>query len=95
MTNLSSVIINPVVTEKTSKAKDQYTFVVDQRASKTDISAAIKTYFKVKKVASVNTAILPSKSRMTKFGKAQKRSIYKKAIVTVGEGETINFNDFK
>ena len=95
MTIISSVLIKPIVTEKTTGQKNKYTFIVSNEASKPDISSAVKEFFNVKKVISVNVSILPSKTKLTKFGKTQKRSKQKKAVVTLAEGETINFNDFK
>lgn len=78
-----------MLTEKVN----QYSFVVDRKASKKDIRRAIEEMYEVK-VDSVNTLIMPSKSksRNTKRG-AVKGSVssYKKAIITVADGAAIDF----
>ncbi len=80
------VIIAPVVSEKSYNLLDEgkYTFLVDPRANKTEIKIAIEQIFDVK-VASVNTANRPGKTRRTRFG-VGKRNDTKRAIVTLREG---------
>jgi len=80
------VIIAPVVSEKSYNLLDEgkYTFLVDPRANKTQIKIAIEQIFEVK-VASVNTANRPGKTRRTRFG-VGKRNDTKRAIVTLREG---------
>jgi ribosomal protein L23 len=95
MTISTSIIIKPVVTEKTTKENSKYTFIVSQNANKKSIAEAVKKFFGIKKVKAVNTSVTCSKNKFTKFGKMQKKSKQKKAVVTIGEGEKINFNDFK
>ncbi len=90
------IIIKPVITEKAdalSEKKGQYTFVVDKNANKIEIKKAISDMFNVQ-VLSVNTMILPAKakSRNTRRGVIRGRvASYKKAIVTIAPGETINY----
>jgi ribosomal protein L23 len=95
MTISTSIIIKPVVTEKTTKENGKYTFIVSLNSNKKDIAEAVKKFFGIKKIENVNTLVTCSKNKFTKFGKMQKKSKQKKAIVTVGKGEKINFNDFK
>nr|KEP24072.1 50S ribosomal protein L23 [Georgenia sp. SUBG003] len=80
------MIIRPIVSEKSYGLIDEgkYTFEVDPRSNKTEIKNAVEKIFDVK-VASVNTANRPGKSRRTKFGLG-KRKDTKRAIVTLREG---------
>lgn len=90
------IIIKPVVTEKMtaqSEKFNRYAFVVDQRANKIQIKNAVKDMYNVT-VDNVNTMIYAgkSKSKFTKAGLISgKTNRYKKAIVTLSEGETIDF----
>ena len=81
------VILKPVVSEKSYGLIDEgkYTFLVDPRATKTEIKLAIEKIFDVK-VASVNTINRVGKTRRTKFGLG-KRKDTKRAIVTLREGK--------
>jgi large subunit ribosomal protein L23 len=84
--NPRDIIIRPIVSEKSYGLIDEgkYTFEVDPRSNKTEIKNAVEKIFDVK-VASVNTANRPGKSRRTKFGLG-KRKDTKRAIVTLREG---------
>jgi len=86
------IIYAPIITEKSAlMANDnKYTFKVDPRANKTEIRLAIESIFKVK-VVSVNTVNShPKKKRVGKYtGMTNK---YKKAIVKLAEGNSINFD---
>ncbi|MBW6482187.1 MAG: 50S ribosomal protein L23 [Vicingaceae bacterium] len=90
------IIIKPVVTEKMtaqSEKFNRYAFVVDQRANKIQIKNAVKDMYNVI-VDNVNTMNYAgkSKSKFTKAGLISgKTNRYKKAIVTLSEGETIDF----
>ena len=86
------VILKPVVTEKSmnAMADRKYTFMVHTDATKNQIKEAVEKMFEGTKVKSVNTMNLEGKTRrrgMT-FGKTAKA---KKAIVTLKEGDTIDF----
>jgi large subunit ribosomal protein L23 len=85
------VIIRPVVTERsTMQAEDsgKYTFIVQRAANKIDIKNAIQTLFEVK-VKSVRTANFRGKLR--RVGRSEGfKSAYKKAVVTLAEGERID-----
>jgi large subunit ribosomal protein L23 len=91
----SDVLIRPVLTEKAtalSEKKGRYTFAVARKANKLEIKKAVEEFYGVS-VAEVNTVIVPAKkkSRFTKAGVLSGRKpSYKKAIVTVTEGETID-----
>ncbi len=90
------ILIKPIISEKSEDLSDklgQYSFVVDKQANKVQIRKAVEETFNVT-VASVNTANMPgkSKSRNTKSGIIKgKVGAYKKAIVTLADGETIDF----
>jgi len=93
---MMEIIIKPVVTEKMtaqSEKFNRYAFVVDQRANKIQIKNAVKDMYNVT-VDNVNTMYYAgkSKSKFTKAGLISgKTNRYKKAIVTLSEGETIDF----
>ena len=84
------LILAPLVTEKSTMGSEnnQVTFRVPLTATKPQIKAAIEKLFKVK-VNSVNT--LRQKGKVKRFrGKLGKRPDYKKAIVSLAEGEMID-----
>ena len=89
MRHYSDVIIAPVITE-TSMANRQanvYTFKVAKDATKNEIKNAVEEAFKVS-VKNVNT--LNTKSKRRRVGKyAGRTKTYKKAIVTLAEGSSI------
>ncbi|HML83575.1 MAG: 50S ribosomal protein L23 [Sphingobacteriia bacterium] len=91
-----NIIIRPVITEKMNAAGEKmnrYGFIVERTANKIEIKAAIKAVYGVEAIA-VNTVnyLGKSKSRYTKAGYINGRmQSYKKAIVTLAEGETIDF----
>ena len=87
------IIKRPLIfTEKGSLLREEdnkYLFEVDQRANKIQIKNAVETLFKVG-VADVNTLIVRGKMRRMGRGHAKTRN-WKKAIVTLNEGESIEF----
>ena len=90
------ILIKPLVTEKMadqSEKFNRYGFVVDKRASKPQIKKAVESLYDVS-VDSVNTMVYGGKikSRFTKSGVITgKTAAYKKAIVTLVEGDSIDF----
>ena len=87
------IIRRPIITEKSnylSSYLNQYVFEVDYTATKTTVKDAIETIFDVK-VDRVNTMIVPAKqSRSMQNRRMRTRTnAYKKAIVTLAEGERI------
>ena len=90
------IIKKPILTEKASiltEKLNRYAFKVDHRANKIQIKSDIEAMFGVTVVA-VNTAVVAgkAKSRYTKAGFVSGRAPkYKKAIVTIQDGETIDF----
>lgn len=91
-----SVIIKPIVTEKATNLTEKlgrYAFKVERNANKIEIKKAVEAAYGVTVVA-VNTEIVlgKSKSRYTKAGLISgKASDYKKAVVTLKEGDSIDF----
>jgi len=90
------IIIKPIVTEKMSQLGDKlnrYGFRVQKGANKIEIKQAVEAMYDVT-VNEVNTLIVApkKKSRFTKGGVISGSSqAYKKAIVTVKEGDKIDF----
>lgn len=90
-----SVLRKPLVTEKVSalNEKGKYGFIVDIRANKVEIKKAVEKQYGVN-VEKVNTMNVMGKHkvRYTKAGVlAGRKTNYKKAIVTLAEGEVIDF----
>lgn len=89
------ILIRPVITEKaTSDSEDnnRFAFVVDRKANKVEIRKAVETLYGVN-IDSVRTMIIPGKkkSRNTKNGVVSGNTgAYKKAVVQVRSGETID-----
>ena len=86
------MIIRPVVTEKTNDQKDednQVTFEVDPKANRIEIKRAVEVIFNVK-VAAVRTMNI--KGKIKRRGRILgKRKDWKKAIVTLMPGQSIEF----
>ena len=86
------IIYAPIITEKSTmmEQENKYAFKVDPKANKTEIKQAIESIFNVK-VLSITTANShPKKKRVGKYtGYTNK---YKKAIVKLAEGNSINFD---
>ena len=90
------ILIKPIVTEKMSDKQEklnQFGFIVNRKANKIQIKEAVENFYNVT-VDSVNTMIYPGKTkrRFTKAGQITgKTKAYKKALVTLVEGDTIDF----
>ena len=90
------ILVRPLVTEKMtdqSERFNRYGFVVDRRANKAQIKAAVEALYNVT-VESVNTMVYGGKvkSRYTKGGIITgKTNAFKKAIVTLVDGDSIDF----
>ena len=89
--NLYEVLRRPLVTEKSTRLAEsnKYVFEVDKRASKDQVRAAVEKAFKVG-VVSVNMIRVPGEvKRMGR--RAVAHHSWKKAIVTLKEGDKIQF----
>jgi len=91
-----NIIIKPIITEKMTdlgEKLNRYGFIVHKKANKLQIKKAVEELYGVD-VNNVNTMNYSGKqkSRNTKSGAITGRtSAYKKAIVTLADGETIDF----
>ena len=85
------IIRKPVITEKSmaAMAENKYTFIVHINANKSQIKRAVEEVFNVK-VSNVATSRTMGKTKRMGVH-VGKRSDYKKAIVTLAEGSTIEF----
>jgi large subunit ribosomal protein L23 len=92
---LAEVLVKPILTEKANAQQEKlrrYAFKVNRKANKLEIKKAVEGFYGVT-VVDVNTAVVPAKhkSRFTKAGVVEGRKpAYKKALVTVAEGESID-----
>ena len=85
------IILSPIVTEKTNTQLNnrKYSFSISGSASKEDIKKSIETIFGVD-VEKIN--IINTEGKVKRFkGTIGKRSSVKKAIVTIKDGQEINF----
>jgi len=90
MRNINEVIVRPLVTEKSHEQLDRlgaYTFVVAKDANKIEIAQAVEKQFNVK-VRDVRTMRYAGKAK--RMGKhAGRKPSWKKAVVTLAAGDTI------
>lgn len=88
--NINDVVKGPLITEKLDQAREkfrQYSFIVDRKATKLDVARAVETLFKVN-VEAVRTNVV--RGKIKRVGKSiGKRPNYKKAVVTLREGDKI------
>ena len=94
---MANIIIKPLVTEKqnriTEKNSNRYGFIVRPAADKLQIKKEVESLYNVKVVA-VNTARFAGKrsSRYTKAGLIRgQKNAFKKAYITLKDGDTIDF----
>ena len=87
--NYTDILIQPVVTEKANALREQnkYVFIVQPTATKTEIKEAVAKLFNVKAVDCTTINVMGKMKRLR--GKPGRTSSYKKAIVRVAAGETI------
>ncbi|MEL7021476.1 MAG: 50S ribosomal protein L23 [Bacteroidota bacterium] len=90
------ILIKPIITEKSDRltqADNQYSFVVNRKANKIEIKNAIAEMYNVQ-VKSVNTMVMPGKTKTRNMRSGFSRGItpsFKKAVITLVEGEEIDF----
>jgi large subunit ribosomal protein L23 len=91
MKDLSKVIVRPLITEKGAVNKElynQYAFEVAPEANKLEVKSAVEQFFGVK-VTQVRT--MNYRGKIKRMGRhTGKRADWKKAVVTLAEGETID-----
>jgi len=93
MTTIYETLRRPLVTEKSSSQSgkmNQYSFVVADNATRTQVKDAIETLYDVK-VVRVNIVNSPAKRgrRLRSRRLLVRKSAYKKAIITLAEGQTL------
>ena len=92
---LTEVLIKPILSEKANNQQEKlrrYAFKVSRKANKLEIKKAVEAFYGIS-VVDVNTLVAPgkNKTRYTKAGFLKGvRPAYKKALITVAEGETID-----
>jgi large subunit ribosomal protein L23 len=88
-----NILIGPLLTEKATDGQTQthpqYSFKVAVDSNKVEIRKAIETAFKVK-VLSVNTLVNKGKRKRLRSARLGRRPDWKKAIITLAEGQSIN-----
>jgi large subunit ribosomal protein L23 len=95
----NEILIKPIVTEKVNKLTEKrniYCFQVDWRANKLEIKKAVEEFYG-RTVINVNTLVVPAKNkvRFTTRGVLKgRKSGYKKALVTLAAGETIDLFNY-
>jgi large subunit ribosomal protein L23 len=93
---MKGIIKKPLLTEKAtndSELNNRFTFVVDKRANKIQIKHAIEEFYgvSIEKVRTMTYGGGKAKRKYTSRGVAeQTQSLWKKAIIDVAEGETID-----
>ena len=92
---VAEILIKPILTEKANAQQEKlkrYAFKVNRKANKLEIKKAVEDFYGVS-VVDVNTLVAPGKNK-TRFTKAGfikgVRPAYKKALVTLAEGDTID-----
>lgn len=90
--NQYDIVLRPIVTEKSSLAKEtsnQYVFEVARDANKIEIAKAVERLFKVKVLA---VRVINMEGKQRRLGKhSGKRSDWRKAIVKIGPKDKISF----
>ncbi len=90
--DVREVIKKPILTERSSRMgekENKYSFHVDKRANRIEIRRAVEELFKVK-VVRVNTVMVRGKKKRVRYH-VGKTPDWKKAFVTLGEGDKIEF----
>ena len=89
--HIYDVLKRPVITEKSVDNVDfenKYTFEVDMRANKLQVADAVEEAFEVD-VVNVHVMVMPAKTRRTRRGMAVRKPKWKKAIVELAAGNSI------
>lgn len=88
------VLMGPHISEKatlTAEENGQYVFKVAKDATKLEVKKAVEQLFEVS-VKAVRTVVVKGKTKRTRFGMGQ-RSTWKKAYVSLEQGQEIDFAD--
>jgi len=90
--NVYDVIVKPIITEKGTRIKEEQNKIVlkvAREANKMDVKKAVETIFKVK-VKDVATMMFKGKKKRIGV-RSGERSDWKKAVVTLKEGQTVEY----
>lgn len=93
---MTDILVRPIITEKMTllgEKLNRYGFVVSKNANKIQIKKAVEGMYGVS-VKEVNTMVVAGKKRVRYTKRGMDRGVkssYKKAIVTLSDGETIDF----
>lgn len=94
-----NIILQPLITEKAtliSEKNNQYLFKVKNDADKTEIKAAIEYIWKAENISVIGVNTVNTKGKNKRFGRfLGKRPDYKKAYVSVKQGQNLNYTDIK
>lgn len=95
---MKEVLVKPLITEKLTRLQEEgkYAFKVEKYATKSDIKKAVQEKYPDVKIGKINTMIMPSKpkGRFTPSGYVEgRKKVWKKAIVTLKEGEIDFFSE--
>ena len=84
------VILRPLITEKATRliSENKYAFEVRPHVNKVQIKEAVEKAFEVR-VEAVNVMVMKGKPRRTRRGRVNRRPDWKKAIVTLAEGDKL------
>ena len=88
--NPARVLVRPLITEQSTLLQEsgKYVFEIDARATKADVAAAVEWAFNVS-VKSVNTSRVRGKIKQYGRSRPSKQPDWKKAVVTLSPGHTI------
>ena len=93
----TNILKRPIITEKMTSLGDRmqrYAFVVETSANKLQIKEAVEGFYEGVTVVAVNTMKMPAKTTQRysggRFVKGRKKG-YKKAVITLQEGDSIDF----
>ena len=90
---LADKIVQPLISEKASSREtrfNEFTIVVDQSLTKTEIAQAVTKLFGIKPI-SVRTVVFRKKTRRSTRGRDIEAKSYKKALVRLPEGKRLEF----
>jgi len=84
------VIVRPLITEKATRlgGENKYAFEVRRHVNKVQIKEAVEKAFEVR-VEGVNVMVMKGKPRRTRGGQVKHRPDWKKAVVTLAEGDKL------
>ncbi len=95
MLGINNVLVAPINTEKSVGMSGKYTFQVHLDADKSLVKEAVNHFYGVDVVKVCIVNLKEKKKSGAKGKESTRRKGMKKAIITLKDGQTLNFNDFK